>query len=115
MQEKEHHRELPPRECSTLLTREGEPPCVIIDVRTADEFRTGHLIGAENLDFYRPDFRQCIERKDRKCRYLVYCKRGVRGQKTMDLMRQCGFPDVINIQGGYENWTSQGLPVQKDS
>ena len=114
MPDKERCRELPPRECLDLLSREREDPCVILDVRTADEFRSGHLIGAEHLDFYRPDFRQCVEQKDRTCRYLVYCRRGVRGQKTMELMRNCGVFEVINIQGGYENWVSQGLPVQKD-
>jgi len=32
----------------------------------------------------------------------------------MELMHQCGFRDVVNIRGGYENWLSQGLPVQND-
>lgn len=106
-------RELPPRECYFLLTKEENSPCLIIDVRTAPEFHEGHLEGAENIDFYRPDFRSCLEKKDRTCRYLVYCKQGVRGQKTMELMRECGFSDVTNIAGGFENWASQGLPVKK--
>ncbi|SRR5690606_1888687 len=114
MPDKDGCRELSPRECSDLLSRNLERPCRILDVRTADEFRGGHVIGAEHLDFYRPDFRQCIEQKDRTIRYLVYCRRGIRGQKTMELMHQCGFPDVVNIRGGYENWVSQGLPVQND-
>ena len=105
-------RELPPKECNRLFTEEKETPCTILDVRTAEEFHRGHLAGAENIDFYRPDFSQCIEKKDRTCRYVVYCRRGVRGHKTMDLMRECGFIDVTNISGGYESWMSQGLPVE---
>ena len=113
MPEKQLCRELSPQECNRLLTEEKEMACTILDVRTAEEFHKGHLVGAENVDFYRPDFRQCIEKKDRTCGYLVYCRRGVRGHKTMELMRECGFLDVTNISGGFENWTSQGLPVER--
>jgi hypothetical protein len=31
----------------------------------------------------------------------------------MELMRECDFLDVINISGGFENWISQGLPVNR--
>jgi rhodanese-related sulfurtransferase len=113
MPEKQLCRELSPQMCYRLLTKEKETPCAILDVRTSEEFREGHLKGADNIDFYLPDFRECIEKKDRSSRYLVYCRKGVRGHKTMELMRQCGFLDVTNISGGFENWSLQGLPVEK--
>ncbi len=31
----------------------------------------------------------------------------------MELMRDSGYEDVINIGGGIENWISHGLPVEK--
>lgn len=113
MPEKQLCRELSPQECCRLLTEEKETPCTILDVRTAEESCKSHLEGAENIDFYRKDFRQCIEKKDRTCRYIVYCRRGVRGHKTIELMRECGFLDVINISGGFENWISQGLSLNR--
>jgi rhodanese-related sulfurtransferase len=113
MLENQGCRELPPRECYLLLIKEEDSPCFIIDVRTTKEFNEGHLEGAENIDYYRPDFRKCLETKVRTCRYLIYCKKGVRGHTTMELMRECGFTDVTNIGGGFENWASQGLPVKK--
>jgi rhodanese-related sulfurtransferase len=86
MAEQQRYRELSPRECYLLLTRENYP-CTIIDVRTPREFSEGHLEGVENIDYYRPDFRSCIEGKDQSLRYLVYCQRGIRGHKTMEIMR----------------------------
>lgn len=103
-------RDLSPRECYGLLTKEEGRPCHVIDVRTTAEFSEGHLEGAENIDFYRPDFRSCIEKKDRTCRYIVYCKTGIRGHRTMEIMKECGFEDGTNIRGGIGNWISEGLP-----
>ena len=45
--------------------------------------------------------------------YVIYCKKGVRGAKAMDLMKQAGFSRVYNVSGGYENWCARGLPVQR--
>jgi len=106
-------RELSPRECFLLIGGSPGDRCIILDVRTADEFREGHLEGAENLDFYRPDFKELFTGRDKTCGYLVYCKKGLRGKKTMEFMRECGFQDVTNISGGFENWMASGLPVKQ--
>lgn len=111
MQSDQAFRELAPQECKVILEKEG--PCIVIDVRTPDEYSHGHIRDAENLDYFRSDFRDQILKKDRKQKYLVYCKKGVRGARTMELMRECGFCDVINISGGFEHWQSQGMPVEK--
>jgi rhodanese-related sulfurtransferase len=113
MSEQQGCRELSPQECYRLLTKGEGRPCVIIDVRTAAEFNEGHLEGAENIDYHHSEFRSRLEKKDRTCRYIVYCKRGVRGHNTMELMREWGFEDVTNIGGGLDNWRSQGLPLEK--
>jgi len=106
-------RELSPRECFMLIDGSPQDRCIILDVRTADEFREGHLERAENLDYYRPDFKKLIASLDKTSRYLVYCRKGLRGKKTMEHMRECGFQDVTNISGGFENWVASGLPVKK--
>jgi len=84
-------RELDPREYYLLLTKKEGRPCSIIDVRTAEEYNRGHLEGAENIDVYSPDFRSRIEGNDRTLRYIIYCRKGVKGQKAMELMRYSGY------------------------
>lgn len=106
-------RELSPRECFLLIEGSPRERCIILDVRTADEFRGGHLGGAENLDYYRPDFKELISSRDKTSRYLVYCRKGSRGKKTLEIMQECGFRDVTNISGGFENWMASGLPVKR--
>ena len=106
-------RELSPRESFMLISRPEQNRCIILDVRTPAEFSEGHLEGAENLDYYRPDFKEKITSRYKTRRYLVYCRKGLRGKKTMEHMRECGFQDVTNISGGFENWVASGLPVKK--
>ena len=53
-------RDIGPDEARQVLAR---PPAglVVLDIRTPEEFRDGHLPGARNLDFFAPDFRQQLE------------------------------------------------------
>jgi rhodanese-related sulfurtransferase len=104
-------REASPDECLRIM--EEIPDCRILDVRTPDEFRQGHLTGAENIDFYDPGFRERLSKLDRDRPYVVYCKKGMRGAKAMEILRQVGFSRVYNIAGGYDGWCAKGMPVQR--
>jgi phage shock protein E len=104
-------QELPPKECYDVIARAGS--CVIIDVRTGEEFSRGHLKGAENIDYFLPDFKERLQTRDRNARYIVYCRRGHRGRMVMEFLRECGFSDVTNISGGLEQWLAEGLPVEQ--
>ncbi len=44
---------------------------------------------------------------------MVYCKKGMRGAKAMEILKQAGFSRVYNISGGYDTWCARGLPVQR--
>lgn len=105
-------RDLEPGECRRFLEAEGRDDCAVLDVRTPEEYRGGHLQGASNLDFFRPDFPESLAGLDRKKKYVVYCRKGTRGARTMELMRQQGFSHVTNIRGGYDRWVSEGHPVE---
>jgi rhodanese-related sulfurtransferase len=110
MTDNEQCREASPDECRRMIDGEG---CRVIDVRTPEEFGQGHLENAVNIDFFAPNFRERLDTLERDRTYVVYCKKGARGAKAMDLMRQAGFSRVYNVSGGYENWSSRGLPVQR--
>lgn len=90
-----------------------DPPAdlVILDVRTADEFAAGHLEGAIMLDFYRDDFADQLALLDPDVPYLLYCRSGNRSGQTAALMRELGFVDVADVDGGIQSWTDAGLPT----
>jgi rhodanese-related sulfurtransferase len=84
---------------------------VILDVRNPDEFAEYHLAQAKNLDFYSPFFKEELEKLDKNKIYLIYCKSGRRGSKSVKTMKQIGFQNIYNIAGGIERWSGHGLPL----
>lgn len=84
---------------------------VVLDVRTAEEFADGHIEGAVMLDFYDPDFAAQIADLDPDVPYLLYCRSGNRSGQTAEIMKQLGFTDVADVDGGILAWTGAGQPT----
>lgn len=89
----------------------ANPRIVILDIRTPEEYATGHLKGALNIDFYAPDFAAQIGALDRDTEYLVYCHSGNRSGQAMDLFRDLDFTAVHELGGGILSWSAAGLPI----
>ncbi len=84
---------------------------VILDVRTPEEFDAGHLDGAIMLDFYEPDFADRLAELDPDVPYLLYCRSGNRSGQTAEILRDLGFSDVADVDGGVVAWADAGLPL----
>jgi phage shock protein E len=92
---------------------QADPPddLVILDVRTPEEFAGGHLDGAVMIDFYEADFADRLGELDPEVPYLLYCRSGNRSGQTTVIMRDLGFTDVANVDGGIVAWSGAGLQV----
>ncbi|MCC6438568.1 MAG: rhodanese-like domain-containing protein [Acidimicrobiales bacterium] len=90
-----------------------QPPAglAVIDVRTPEEFDTGHLADAELIDFYGAEFAAQLDRLDRDTPYLVYCRSGNRSGQAVAAMAKLGFTDVTDVDGGVQAWSAAGLPL----
>jgi rhodanese-related sulfurtransferase len=88
---------------------------VILDVRTPQEYRSGHLDGSINLDFKSPSFSDQIARLDRNNAYLLYCRTGIRSARVLLLMKSLGFMNLYNLTKGIEQWQKEGYEVVLDS
>ncbi|MEM8904749.1 MAG: rhodanese-like domain-containing protein [Actinomycetota bacterium] len=94
----------------------ADPPegLVVLDVRTPEEFAEGHLEDAVMLDFYEEDFAAQLAELDPDAPYLLYCRSGNRSGQTVELMRELGFTDVADVDGGILAWDEAGLPIVTD-
>lgn len=72
---------------------------IVIDVRTAAEYKAGHAQESLNLDFYSPSFVDEIKKLDTSKSYELYCRSGNRSGQAESLMKQLGFKDVVNVGG----------------
>jgi phage shock protein E len=86
---------------------------VVLDVRTAQEFKSGHLPGALNLDVTAADFEEKAAALDKTKTYLVHCASGVRSVRACETLDHLGFPTLYNLPGGFRAWARAGRPVEK--
>ena len=78
---------------------------VILDVRTEEEFESGYIKGALNMDIRGgADFLASIESLDKSKSYFVYCRSGARSGQSCQLMSQMGFSALYNLDGGVLAW-----------
>ena len=87
------------------------PGVVVLDVRTAGEFASGHIENAINIDVDSSDFDSQIAKLDKKVEYAVYCHSGRRSGIATDKMAKSGFEKVTNLNGGIQAWQAAGFPL----
>jgi NADPH-dependent 2,4-dienoyl-CoA reductase/sulfur reductase-like enzyme/rhodanese-related sulfurtransferase len=83
-----------------LAARPSARP-LLLDVRTPDEFQSGHLPGARNIPV--DELRQRVRELPRDRDIAAYCQVGQRGYLATRILLQSGFR-VSNIAGGYKTY-----------
>lgn len=88
-----------------LSQLEADTNAVILDVRTPDEYETGIIPGAINIDIYKGQgFVYQVDQQDKTKNYYVYCHAGVRSAKACAIMKEMGFEHTNNLIGGIAQW-----------
>ena len=88
----------------------AEKPPVIIDIRTPEEFKNGHIKGAKVINFSK-DFEKNLSKLDRNQTYIFHCLSGKRGTRSLPIWKKLGFKNVHHLKSGYLGWTKEKLPV----
>ncbi|MCP3985288.1 MAG: rhodanese-like domain-containing protein [bacterium] len=83
---------------------------LVIDVRTAEEYASGHIQGAINIPFDQVAGR--IDEVDAPNGVALYCMVGPRARKGEAALRDVGYDEVLHIEGGLAAWKEAGLPVE---
>lgn len=87
------------------------PDVIRVDVRTADEFATGHIKDAINIDVNGPDFVEIAKKTLPLDKVIaVNCGTGKRSAKAAGELVEAGYT-VINLDGGLNAWKDAGLPI----
>lgn len=68
----------------------------VIDVRTDDEFRGGHVPGAKNIPVHLLPLR-LDEVGPRERPVVLYCRSGARSAQAAELLRRSGFLEVLDV------------------
>jgi rhodanese-related sulfurtransferase len=92
----------------------AESGVVTLDVRTPGEFAEGYIEGARLIDFQSGNFENEIATLDKNATYAVYCRSGNRSGQAVKAMKDAGFSNVFNMNGGVIEWANAGLPLVRN-
>lgn len=85
---------------------------VLIDVRTPEEFKQGHLPHAENINWNDKDFVINVTDFYKNKNIYLYCLSGGRSTKAANLLSAKGY-HVFELEGGLLKWREAQLPETK--
>ena len=83
----------------------------LIDVRTSDEFSSGYIKNAMNLDFYSETFQNDILSLPKNETIILYCRTNNRSGKTAIILKENGYRDILVIKGGITEWVKNGNDI----
>lgn len=89
------------------------PNVQLLDVRTAAEYKSGHLKNSLQADWNdKNQFSNRIQYVDKDKPVYVYCLAGGRSAAAADWMRKNGFTNVVELTGGINAWKKANLPLE---
>jgi len=84
----------------------------VLDVRTATEFKGGHIKDALQANWLDPkEFADRTQHLDKNLPVYVYCQAGARSASAQAALEAKGYK-VVNLEGGMSNWKMNGFPVE---
>lgn len=86
---------------------------VLVDVRSANQFKDGHIAGARNVPGDQiADGGKGVEKFAGK-RVVLYCDNGSTAGAAARTLMRAGVKDVFSLRGGLAAWRQENLPVVK--
>lgn len=85
----------------------------ILDIRTPQEFASGHIEGAININLFDKSFETQILKFDKTKPLFIYCRSGSRTAKASKKASSLGFEKLYDLQGGLKNWARNNYQIIK--
>ena len=93
-----------------LINREK---AVVIDVRDAAEFATGHISGAKNVPVAQLEEKLPGAVKNKALPLILVCATGARASRAAAVAKKLGYAQAQALGGGLKSWKDATLPVEK--
>jgi len=86
---------------------------ILLDVRTKEECSESKIPGSLNIDYYSENFKNNLDKLNKNLNYYIYCRSGNRSGKTVVILREKGFKNVFNLEGGILAWEKENYITLK--
>lgn len=96
-----------------LLERVASKDWLLIDVRSPEEYASGHIPGAINIP-HKSIVNYLSELQEHKDKPIIlYCRSGRRAKLAMRVLQEHDFTDVMHLEGDILGWNEAGYAVEK--
>lgn len=99
-----------PAEVTRLMNHEK---ALLLDLRNAADFSTGHILSARNIPAAELEGRQKELQKHKKNPIILCCNRDSDGIKAGRILKFAGYEKLYSLKGGLESWRNANLPVTR--
>ncbi|MBV8802514.1 MAG: rhodanese-like domain-containing protein [Gammaproteobacteria bacterium] len=103
-------RRISPRETTHMMNHED---AIIVDIRNADAFHNGHIIGAISLPF--PDLEKQYKKLEKNIKkpIIIVCATGLESPRAAQFLSKHGYHTLIQA-GGIRAWIEADMPLVKN-
>lgn len=101
---------LTPADAVQRINREK---AVVVDVREAEEYVTGHITNAKNIPLVQLDERLPQVAKNKSVPVVLVCEKGARAVRAEAMAKKLGYEKAQALAGGMKGWRDAGMPVVK--
>ncbi|MEN9281351.1 MAG: hypothetical protein RL594_286 [Bacteroidota bacterium] len=100
---------LSPKQLAEMLRR--DTTLIVVDVRTPEEHKQGHLRNSRLIDFYNAEFHAKLQTLPTNRTIVLYCRSGRRSEEAMKFLTSIGYSRVYHLHGGILAWKKERLTV----
>lgn len=100
-----------PQETIRLVNRED---AVVLDIRSADDFGKGHILGAQHMSADRMGEQQADWAKYKGQNVVLCCNTGNEVLRVGRTLKMQGFEKIYCLKGGIQSWKTANLPLSRD-
>jgi len=95
---------------SVKQLRDAGQPLLLLDVRNPDEHATANIAGSTFIPMSELQARFAELEPHKQDHIVVHCHHGGRSMRVAQFLRQQGFAQVQNMDGGIDAWSLQVDP-----
>ena len=106
------HKNLTAAEFNKFLSSKEAEGGLLLDVRTQAEYDGGHIPGSSLIPVDELPGRIAEIEQYKNKPVMVYCRSGRRSMIAVGILKDNGFTDIINLDGGINSWIQRGFPVE---
>ena len=84
---------------------------VLLDVRTSEEFNAGQLLKSVNIPRGTMEFIVGKSYPNKDAQIVLYCRTDARAALCTQTLKEMGYTNVKNLQGGFKAWGEAGYSI----